>query len=238
MSERISTKSRATLASMFGEQVELGGSAVTLATGIDQDETRKLKTEIQALPAELMAYFRSLAANLPELLADLSSETLESAAEQEAARRLWERFGLPQSPLAVPVFTQLSEDLLAAQLEVQQKSDATQSLIVSMERAIQKALLFYAAELNRLEQEKTANQQAVDQLETIETTGMTMRERTNESVVIFSDEEKKLEEDKRGILTAIISWQELANKLKAKLPTLVSFERPIDLGAPNPAMAL
>ena len=225
MSERISTKSRATLASMFGEQVELGGSAVTLATGIDQDETRKLKTEIQALPAELMAYFRSLAANLPELLADLSSETLESAAEQEAARRLWERFGLPQSPLAVPVFTQLSEDLLAAQLEVQQKSDATQSLIVSME-------------LNRLEQEKTANQQAVDQLETIETTGMTMRERTNESVVIFSDEEKKLEEDKRGILTAIISWQELANKLKAKLPTLVSFERPIDLGAPNPAMAL
>jgi len=107
-----------------------------------------------------------------------------------------------------------------------------------MERAIQKALLFYAAELNRLEQEKTANQQAVDQLETIETTGMTMRERTNESVVIFSDEEKKLEEDKRGILTAIISWQELANKLKAKLPTLVSFERPIDLGAPNPAMAL
>ncbi|MFH2118457.1 MAG: hypothetical protein ABII10_01840 [Candidatus Paceibacterota bacterium] len=236
--ERVRTKSRGALNGMFGEQVKLGGSLATLTEGTGQEEARGLEAETQALPAELVLYLKSLVPNLPELITDLTSETVEAAEEKEAARLLWERFGLPQSPLAVPIFAELSEDLSSAQLEVQEKSYNVQALISRVERAIQKVLLFYAAEFNRLEEEQTDNNQAIDQLGAIETDGSTMRERTAESVMVFSSEEKALNEKQEELRASQSRWLEFVQKLKAKLPTLEFLERPIDLGAPNPAMAL
>jgi hypothetical protein len=239
MSAEIRTKSRAMLSGMFGgERPKLGESVLAMKDGVEGQEQDQLKAEIKVLPAEIVLYLKSLASDLPELIADLVGEVIASVEEKEAARRMWERFGLPQSPLAVPVFAELSDDLGFAQQEVQEKSYNVQALISRVERAIQKVLLFYAAELNRLEEEADQTNQATDQLGLIETTGSTMQERTAESVVVFTSQQEELDKKSSQLELAQSHWLEFVQRLKAKLPTLDYLERPIDLGAPDPALAL
>jgi hypothetical protein len=236
--EIVNNKSRRSLAGMFGGERVVLGDGLDLSVDTDRLKTREIEAEIKVLPAEIVLYLKSLAPDLPELVADLVGEVIASVEEKEAARRLWERFGLPQSPLAVPVFAELSEDLSFANQEVQEKSYNIQALISRVERAIQKVLLFYAAELNRLEEETDQNTQATDQLSSIETTGSTMQERTAESVVIFTSQQEGLDKKRSQLELAQGRWLEFVQSLKAKLPILDYLERPIDLGAPDPAMAL
>jgi DNA repair exonuclease SbcCD ATPase subunit len=219
-----------------GEQVALGEKTTELQ---DLQSADELERELVSLPQEVALYLQSLAHNFTDLIEDLMNILVESVKEREAARRLWERFGLPQTAIAVPVFIGLSEDLGRAQDEVQVKSEITRSFLAELIRAInQKVLMFYAMEINRVEEEKDDNNQAVDQLNSTETRGRSMRERTTESTVVFDQQTDQLEEEEQELKKSQSRWLDFIDKLTVKLPTMRSLETPIDLASPDPAMAL
>jgi DNA repair exonuclease SbcCD ATPase subunit len=235
MSE-IEAKSRKMLAGMFGgEQVIIGQN---LTDELRVEEPRTLETEIKQLPDEIVLYLRSLAPNFPEFVNDLIAELLESLEEKEASRRLWERFGLPQTPLAVPVFVDLSETLGEAQDEVVTRAGEVQALAYRLAQIIEKISLFYAMRVNQLEAEEQAHEQAIQELGLIETRGSTMQKSTAESVGTFAQRQRELAQEKEQALVAQGSWQQQAREWMNRLPILKSLETPLDLGAPDPVMAL
>lgn len=232
----VETKSRKMLAGMFaGEQVVFGQN-VTAELAVEDPST--LEVEIEQLPEEIVLYLSSLAPNFPDFVSDLMAELLETLAEKEASRRLWERFGLPQTPLAVPVFVDLSENLGEAQDEVATQAEKVQSLAHRLTHIITKISLFYAMRVNQLEAEEQAQGQAIDELNLIEARGSTMRKSITESAGAFSQRQQELAQEKEQAVLAQTHWQQQAREWLKRLPILQSLETPIDLGAPDTAMAL
>lgn len=236
MSSEVDTKGRVALAGMFGgEQVTLSGDL----SGVFQSEDSKtLEQDISELPNEIVLYLHSLAPHLPEFVSELISELLESLKEKEARRRLWERFGIPQSVLAVPVFKQLSENLGKAQGDVAEKSRNLQNLAQKLTETIRMVTLFYAERLNRLEEEERNNDKAINELRTTNANGATMQKTVSESAFFFEKQGIMLEEEKSEAETAWNVWQVRVKAWAKKLPLLKSLETPVDLGLPDPAMAL
>lgn len=237
MPERLN-KNQATLSGMFrGEQVNLGEQSSDLEMGIGN--TGNLEKEIANLPQEIVLYLNSMTHNFVESIEEVIFNLIESLKEKEAARRLWERFGLPRSVTAVPVFINLNNDLNQAQRMVENEAIVTSSFLTRLLDVIHsKIMLFYAEELARVEDDQVENEKAISQLEVMDTDGITVKERTAESVIIFSQDSRDLEQEKEQILSSRNMWQRSVEKIKTGLPTIRSLETPVDLGAPDPAMAL
>ena len=237
MPERLS-KNQATLAGMFGgEQVALGEEAVSIQENTDIAEG--LEQEVSSLPQEIVLYLQTMSFGFAEEIEEMIFNLIEALKEKEAARRLWERFGLPRSTTAVPVFIDLNDELNQAQRVVETEAVVAGSFLSDLLDAINsKVMLFYAEELVRVEESQVENEEAVSQLDTMNTNGNTVQERVAESVTIFSQDNEGLEKEREQILSSTNRWKKFMERVSRSLPVLESFEKSIDLGAPNPAVAL
>lgn len=237
MSEKLG-KNQAALSAMFGgEKVALGEEVIAIEKNVNL--AADLEQEVYNLPQEIILYLQTMSFNFVDNIEELISNVTESLKEKEAARKLWERFGLPKSTMAVPVFVSLNKELNMAQHVVKNEVGTTEYFLDGLIRAINnKIMLFYAAELLRVEHQEVENQGAISQLEEMDAKGSSVRERATESVMVFSQEKDVLEEEKEQILSSKNIWEDFMEQLKKNLPTLRSLEAPLDLGAPNPAMAL
>lgn len=232
----IENKGRKALAGYFGGEVVESGNEITEV--FTAEDPRELELAIKELPREMILFMSSLAPHLPEFVSDLLAEMIELLEEKEARRRLWERFGFPKSTLAVPVFNQLSRDLSEEQDVVAERSRDAQLIARKFVEYIEKISLFYAERLNLLEQEEQAHSAAIAELQSTEARGSTMQQATDESVLVFASEKDKLSVEKAEVKASQAGWAQRARQWMERLPWLESFEAPVDLARPNPAMAL
>src|SRR5690606_17088993 len=102
------TESLQTMDGMFGKTPQLGERLMPLQTGLG--EFRKRKENLAELQASDTLYLKVLMDHLPMLLENLTV----SVRNEEAARFLYDSFGLPKAEiaeLATPVYLDLKEKL-------------------------------------------------------------------------------------------------------------------------------
>lgn len=232
----VRNKSRKSFGEMFPNKlVKLDEDVLSLQSIASAED---IDAEISKLPEELVLYFHSMVLNFPKHITDLTSNLIELIEERETANLLWNYFGEPQIPEAVPVFQMLSEDLVFAGDDVQDKSLEAEAFLYKVEKAIQKVFLFYVSQQSRLEAEKNKYTIAVERLAETEMDGATMENAVASSRIAFVRKNQEIDEELNQIRDSYGAWSKYVSELKKKMPILRFFETPIDIGAPDPAMAL
>lgn len=141
--------------------------------------------------------------------------------DREAAKRLWERFGIPQSPLAVPVFAQLSEQLAEAHRLTQTQTRETKQKLRETIEAVQITIItFYEAEIAKLEAERENYKQAGDEASQVTTVHGRMVETVGNSRAYFALKAKETARKIAELSGAQRAWLQLVANLTTPLMPL------------------
>lgn len=230
------TESLQTMAGMFGQTPQLGERLSPLQTDLGEFEERK--NNLAELQGSDTLYLKVLMDNLPVLLENLAL----SIRNEEAARFLYDGFGLPKpeiAELATPVYLDLMEKLNLAHGDVEVKVYESQASLREMVQQIELSIFtFYRSLLEELEEKRNQCLESINSVKQAQTIGDTEEGNT---VLVDGALQTRLEEIEAELMTAKLShvgWLKFINGLNEKIFAAQKIEIGGDIAAPDPEKAL
>jgi hypothetical protein len=231
------TESLETMGGMFGRTPQLGERLSPLQTGLGEFKNRK--ESLEELQASDTLYLKVLMDHLPLLLENLAL----SVRNEEAARFLYDGFGLPKpeiAELATPVYLDLKEKLNLAHGDVEVKVYESQASLREMVEQIEISVFtFYAARLAELEKKKEECEEAIKRLKDSESVGETQKAN---DIALADTLQANLKEAEKELEEAKLSkngWLNFTAGLSDKIFVVENgIQIHNDVAAPDPEKAL
>lgn len=217
---------------MFGRQPELGVALMPLA---DQQPIKTEETLLATLPESERVHYSFLMQNLEFLLANL----IAAVGEEEAARFLYNAFGLPEPEileLATPVHLDLTEKLIEANNDVERRVYAAKvSLSEVLDRVERMVVAQTMLRLQQLEKDKEVCEASSQKLEGKKTAGETNATDRLEWKLAHQEKLAGLKKEIALVKLTLEGWFDFSSRLKHQLEAVLSITTK-DIAAPNPEL--